>query len=770
MKKIIAALSSALLMATGLVALAAAPAHALTAVDMTGQALKFAGGTITGANNVPTIYRGAATVNGLVIDAVVTPTLVNATMANLDKDSDAVATPPPSQPAGTLTAAELLQTTITPSAAYGYVELNFKFYEGGTYTGVGTGIQLQLNNVQVNSYDLDYVSGNQYSEFKGFQTYNLSTNTTLTVSSQANGWTRFIDNQASNGSNYADGTGSYTKGRVKVTYAFVTDLAVRHGVNTTNSGKFALDLSGGYTWTDGSGGGQATAANNPTNSAPTTSNVAMYIATGNPYYFSSADFPYADAENNAFANLKIVSLPTSGSLQYLNGSTWTAVTAGQSILVSDINLGKLRFTGSVVDTFTFQVQDGLAYSTTATFTANVVAGSQTITFNNPGSKAPSTTFASGATASSGLTVTLASNTPAICTVSGLNITTVAAGTCSITATQPGNASFGAAQPVTQTFAVSALTPQTITFAQPTGINVSTTFASGATASSGLTVTLISLTPTVCTVSGLNIVTTALGGTCQIRASQAGNGTYAPASDVTRTFVVATASAQSVQTITFAQPANIAVSTASVTPGATASSGLTVSYASSTTAVCTISGSNITIVATGDCTVTASQAGDANYSAAADVTRTFKVFGITTSSIVGGTTNSAYSQIFTAAGGVGGGTWTTSSTLPVNVTLSTSGVLSGTPTVAFTGNVTITYTENGVSHSRTYSLVITQAVLQAQTITFAQPANVPIHELDQPRRNRVVGFDRQLHLKHSECLYCQWQRGDDSQRRHLYDHR
>ena len=154
-------------------------------------------------------------------------------------------------------------------------------------------------------------------------------------------------------------------------------------------------------------------------------------------------------------------------------------------------------------------------------------------------------------------------------------------------------------------------------------------------------------------------------------------------------------------------------------------GLTVTYASSTTAVCTISGSNITIVATGDCTVTASQAGDSNYSAAADVTRTFKVFGITTSSVAGGTTNSAYSQTFTAAGGVGGGTWTTNSTLPANVNLSTSGVLSGTPTVAFTGNVTITYTENGVSHSRTYSLVITQAVLQAQTITFAQPANVAI---------------------------------------------
>jgi hypothetical protein len=222
---------------------------------------------------------------------------------------------------------------------------------------------------------------------------------------------------------------------------------------------------------------------------------------------------------------------------------------------------------------------------------------------------------------------------------------------------------------------------------------------------------------------LNIITTAAGGTCQIRASQAGNGTYAPASDVTRTFIVQTASAQSAQTINFAQPANIAVSTASVTPGATASSGLTVSYASSTTSVCTVSGATVTILTTGDCTITASQAGDANYSAAANVSRTFKVFGITTSSIASGTTNSSYSQPFVAAGGVGGGTFSTNSTLPAGFTLSSSGVLSGTPTAAFNASITITYTEGGVTHSRTYTLVINQAALLTQTITFAQPANV-----------------------------------------------
>jgi hypothetical protein len=649
-------------------------------------------------------------------------------MNNLDNDAQAVTAPPPSQPAGVLTAADLLQSKFTPNSPGGYIEMNFKFYEGGTYNGAGTGIQLQLNNVQVNSYDLDYNSGNQYSEFKGFQNYNLSTNTTLAVSSQANGWTRFIDTQGSGGANYGDTSGSYTKGRVKVNYAYVTDLGVRVGVVGTGFAYFALDLSGGYTWSDSSGGAIAASVNNPTNTAPTTSNVSMYIATGTPYYFTSADFPYSDAEANAFANLKIVTLPASGTLEYLNGSTWTAVTAGQVLLVSDINLGKLRFTGSVADAFTFQVQDGLAFSSTATFTATVVPNAQTITFNNPGSKAPNQTIASGATATSGLTVTLTSNTPGVCTVSGLNIVILAgaSGTCSITATQAGNSSYGAAAPVTQNFAVSSLTPQTINFAQPTGINASTTFASGATATSGLTVTLVSLTPSVCTISGLNIVTTAAGGTCQVRASQAGNGTYAPASDVTRTFIVASAQVQTTpQTITFAQPANIAVSTTSVSLGATASSGLTVSYASGTTSVCTVSGSTVTILTTGDCTITASQAGDSTYSAAANVTRTFKVFGITTSTIASGTTNSSYSQSFSAAGGVGGGTYSTSSTLPAGLTLSSGGVLSGTPTAAFNASITITYTEGGVSHSRSYTLTIVQAALLGQTITFAQPANVAI---------------------------------------------
>jgi hypothetical protein len=56
----------------------------------------------------------------------------------------------------------------------------------------------------------------------------------------------------------------------------------------------------------------------------------------------------------------------------------------------------------------------------------------------------------------------------------------------------------------------------------------------ATASSGLPVSLSSLTPAVCAVAGLRIPLLAKG-TCVTAANQAGNAAYAPASQVTQSF-------------------------------------------------------------------------------------------------------------------------------------------------------------------------------------------------------------------------------------------
>src|SRR5207247_9177875 len=52
-----------------------------------------------------------------------------------------------------------------------------------------------------------------------------------------------------------------------------------------------------------------------------------------------------------------------------------------------------------------------------------------------------------------------------------------------------------------------------------------------------------------------------------------------------------------------------------TVAATASSGLAVTFGSSTLPVCTLNGSTVSFVGVGTCTVTANQAGNANYAAA-----------------------------------------------------------------------------------------------------------------------------------------------------------
>jgi hypothetical protein len=65
---------------------------------------------------------------------------------------------------------------------------------------------------------------------------------------------------------------------------------------------------------------------------------------------------------------------------------------------------------------------------------------------------------------------------------------------------------------------------------------------------------------------------------------------------------------------------ISVPTFAINPLATASSGLPVSYSSSTPATCTVSGTTVTVVGPGLCEVEAQQSGDATFEAATPVTQ------------------------------------------------------------------------------------------------------------------------------------------------------
>ncbi len=77
-----------------------------------------------------------------------------------------------------------------------------------------------------------------------------------------------------------------------------------------------------------------------------------------------------------------------------------------------------------------------------------------------------------------------------------------------------------------------------------------------------------------------------------------------------------------QTISFAQLANKTFGDAPFAVSATASSGLPVSFAASGN--CTVNGAVVTLTGAGSCIITASQAGDANFSPAPDVARTFSI--------------------------------------------------------------------------------------------------------------------------------------------------
>jgi len=187
--------------------------------------------------------------------------------------------------------------------------------------------------------------------------------------------------------------------------------------------------------------------------------------------------------------------------------------------------------------------------------------------------------------------------------------------------------------------VTAKADQTITglAANPATGVVEGSSTLSATASSGLTVSFGSSTAAVCTVSGTT-VSYLTAGTCTVTADQAGDAAYNAATQVTLDIVVGKAD----QTITglTADPASGLVggtSTLSVGGGAVAhvaqsgqkppttkASGIPVTFGSNTLTICTVNGSTVSYLAVGTCTVTADQAGDADYNPAPQSTLDIEV--------------------------------------------------------------------------------------------------------------------------------------------------
>ncbi len=165
--------------------------------------------------------------------------------------------------------------------------------------------------------------------------------------------------------------------------------------------------------------------------------------------------------------------------------------------------------------------------------------------------------------------------------------------------------------------------QTITFtAIPNKVTTDAPFAISASATSGLPVSF-SIVSGPATISGNTITLGGTTGTVTVRATQAGNANWNAATPVERSFTVSAPGLLN-QTITFNSLANKTTTSPPFTISATASSGLPVTF-TLVSGPATLSGNTVTLTgATGTVSIKASQAGNAQYNPAADVTRSFGV--------------------------------------------------------------------------------------------------------------------------------------------------
>jgi hypothetical protein len=156
------------------------------------------------------------------------------------------------------------------------------------------------------------------------------------------------------------------------------------------------------------------------------------------------------------------------------------------------------------------------------------------------------------------------------------------------------------------------------------------------------------------VSGNNL-TTVTTGTCSITASQAGNADVNGATSITNVFQVNPAS-QSINFGAQTSPRNFSAIPFALSPVAFATSGLPITYSTTTPSVCTANGSSITTHTAGSCTIAANQAGNQNYAAAMQVTQNVTINAIAPGAPTIGTATGSDQQAsiaFTAPSSNGG---------------------------------------------------------------------------------------------------------------------
>jgi sugar lactone lactonase YvrE len=383
-----------------------------------------------------------------------------------------------------------------------------------------------------------------------------------------------------------------------------------------------------------------------------------------------------------------------GTLSFtINGAAWATETLSSGSatapqFISTYGIG----TYTVGVAYSGDVNNNPASSST---TLTISKANQRISFTAPTS--PVTYGVSAitlsATASSGLAVTFSvSSGP--CTVSGSILTVTGAGTCVVTANQGGNADYSAAAQVTQSVTVNAAV-LTVTATSASRVYGVANPAFSYTVSgyvNGDTSSVVGGSAAETTIATSSSAPSSYSITFSTEGLKATNYTF---SYVSGTLTVTQAS----QSITFNAPASpVAYGVSPISLSATANSGLAVTFSVSS-GPCSVSGSTLTVAGAGTCVVAANQAGNADYTAAAAVSRSIVV----NAAVLTITANNA-SRSYGVANPI--------------FTQSYSGFVNGDTSSVLSGAPSLTTTATSTSAPSSYSITAAVGTLTASNYTFS----------------------------------------------------
>ncbi len=265
--------------------------------------------------------------------------------------------------------------------------------------------------------------------------------------------------------------------------------------------------------------------------------------------------------------------------------------------------------------------ENASYYTTATLdvAVNVAKAAQSITWNNDLSTAQITDVIDlNATASSGLDVAFSSSDESVAVINDGKLTFLAAGVADITASQAGNDNYSAAEDVIKTITVNVVTPTITTAPTASDITYGQTLAE-AVLSNGVADVEgtfawadTTLAPNAGEAQTFSVIFTP------------NNAEYY----TTTTLDVTVNVAKAAQTITWDDDLSETQITDRPNLAASSSSNLPITYTLSDESVAIIFEGQLYFIKAGTVQITASQAGNDNYSAAEDVIKTITVNVVT----------------------------------------------------------------------------------------------------------------------------------------------